>query len=168
MERTCTIRENKPGAWNWIMGLSLAVAVLFFVLYLFISNPVIAGYSRFIAFIGFAALVIAFLQTRGRTDQIQLTFDDTNLIIVYFQSSHQKQQELFDLETIGEIRCRPAPPIWKFIPRNDCYEFRISFTDSEKTLCMFRLEGRDIYIRKADVHPLKQFLTKNIAHLKFT
>lgn len=168
MESSCTIREDKAEAWNWIMGISIAVTLLFFILYAVFSNTVLAGFSRLIAFAGFATLVIAYLQTRGRTDQIKLTVDDKNLVVRYFQSSEKKQEELFDVKTIDEIKCRPAPPIWKIIPRNNSSEFRISFTDSENILNMFRVDGRDIYIRNTDVNLLKHFLVKNIQHLKFS
>lgn len=150
------------------MGISLAVSALFLLPYLLINNPIIVGFSRLIAFAGFAALVIAFLQTRGRTDHIKLTVDDTNLVVRYFKSSDKKQEELFDLKTMDEIKCRPAPPIWKIIPRNDSSEFRISFNDSENVLNMFRVDGRNIYIRNTDVNLLKHFLVKNIQHLKFS
>ncbi len=163
MEKKCSVQEYISPTWEWIMMGSVAIAVLFTALFILFDNALLGGLFRLFAFAGFAGFVLAFLQKRSRIDSIDLAVDNKNLTITYNKSSEIQQEELFDIETIEDIQIRTAPPIWKVFPRSSAVQFMISFTDSENTLCMFRLEGRNVYLSKKDTKAVKAFLKNHIS-----
>lgn len=163
MEKKCTTQEFISPTWERIMMGGVAVAVLFTALFIILDDTLLGGFFRLFAFAGFAAFVMAFLQKRSRIDSIDLEVDRKNLTITYFKSSEIKQEELFDLKTIKDIQTRSAPAIWKVFPRAGAVQFLITFTDSDNTLSMFRLEGRDIYLSEKEAQTVKAFLNKHVS-----
>jgi hypothetical protein len=156
-----TISEHRSSVWEWVLSISLLVAILFLILFLVSSNPLVIGIFRLIAFIGFAAFVLAILQQQGKMEKIEIKLKDDELIVNYYSSLQKSQEELFDIDTIDHVEKQPAPAIWKIIPRKDCAKLQISFTDTPNILSLLRFRGRDLYVSHSQAQKAIQFLSEH-------
>lgn len=157
-----TIEEHRSSVWKPILFISLFVAILFFILFLIVHDPLMIGIFRLVAFIGFAAFVLSFLQIQGKISRIKIEPGKEKLIISYFSSSQKSQEELFDIATIDQVKQCSAPAVWKVIPRKDCSKLQISFTDSSNELSLLRRKGRDLYVTHSDAKKAVNFLDKHL------
>jgi hypothetical protein len=144
------------------MIFSLSDAILFFILFWFTATPLLTDIFKLLAFIGFAALVIAFLQSRAKIQEMEIEIGDQRLHINYFRSSEKNSEELFELDTIDQIQKLPAPPIWRIFPRRGCTKMEISFTDTSNKLSLFRFQGRDRYLTPSEAQKIETFLQEHI------
>jgi hypothetical protein len=162
MSDSLTIQEHRSSVWKYILSISAGIAILFLILFLVSTNPLIVGIFRLIAFIGFAGFVMGILQLQGKTKEIKIQQNEDQLVINYYSSTAKNQEELFEIATIHRIEKHPAPPIWKIIPRNDCAKLQISFTDTSNTLSMLRYRGQDIYVSHSDAQKAVHFLEEHL------
>ena len=161
MADNLTFREHTSSVWKPLKIVFLTTAILFTILFWQFNDPLWTGIFRLLAFVGFAGLLLAFLQTRQRTNKIELIVNKSQLQVNYYRNAKKQQEELFEMDTIKQINKEPAPVIWLMLPRNDCQKFIISFTDSRNTLSLFRFESRDIYVSLPDAKKTAKFLASH-------
>jgi hypothetical protein len=162
MPGSLTIEEHISSVWKYILTVSLLDAIVFLILFLVNNTPLLVGIFRLVAFIGFAVFVLALLQMMGKTKEIKFALKEDKLYISYYLSLEKSQEEIFEVETIDQVKNLSAPAIWFLIPRNDSAKLQISFTDTSNKLSILRFQGHDLYVSKADAQKVVRFLDENI------
>ncbi|HYW35762.1 MAG TPA: hypothetical protein VE868_10180 [Balneolaceae bacterium] len=163
MQDRITVSEHTSSAWKLILFASLFDTVVFFILFLLISDPLTVSIFRFLAFIGFAGIVLAGLQLQGRTKKIEIECDEEQIKITYYLSSRGNQEEIFELGTVDQITKQPAPRIWNLIPRKDSSKLQISFTDTSNKLSLLRFKGKDLYVTHSDAQKVVSFFKSRVS-----
>jgi hypothetical protein len=158
MSDQITIRNSISKTWGIISISGLIISVIFFFALSYSGSPLWIGIFRLLAFIGFAAAVISYLQHREKTKKITLLVDESQIIVQYFIASRKEQEELFERDTVKTIKVKSAPAIWGFFPRNELRKFLITFTDSKNTLSFFKFGGKNLFISTDDAATVQDFL----------
>lgn len=153
------VTEQFSPIWKTAFYLSIAIAVLFFIIFLLTSDPLWKGIFRFIAFIGFVGAVFSFLRLREGQKRVQIEFSEENLIVTYFKKDEMLKEELFERKTIKEIYKKEAKSAGNLLGTAKGYAFFITFTDTDKTLPFFEYSGRNLSFKKEAALKINHFLT---------
>ena len=92
MSDQITIRNSISKTWGIISISGLIISVIFFFALSYSGSPLWIGIFRLLAFIGFAAAVISYLQHREKTKKITLLVDESQIIVQYFIASRKEQE----------------------------------------------------------------------------
>lgn len=161
MKQKLIIKEQFSPLWKTAAYLSSAIAVLFFIIFLFTADPLWEGIFRLIAFIGFIGAVFSFLRLREGQKKVKIEILDEELLITYFKKDEMVKEEIFERKTIKDIYKKEAKSSVKLLPLNKEFEFFITFTDTDKTLPLFEYSGRNLLFSEEKASKIDQFVKSN-------
>lgn len=161
MENIAEIEEYRSPIWKFLALFSGLIAVIFLSAYLFVSDPFWGGIFRFIAFIGFAGIVLLILKIREQPKKIEVKLTPEHLSILYFDDKEKVKEEFYERETIKNIQRKNVSPTWDFLTDPKIYQHIISFSDTETTLSVFIYSGRNIHLNEKDSSKFETFLSNH-------
>lgn len=157
MQQQLTVKEQFSSLLKIIAYVSGTIAVIFFVTYLLVGDPLWKGIFRFIAFIGFIGLVFSFLRLREGQKEVHFELADEKLKITYWQKSEVVKEEFFDQETIKDIYKKEHQSFGTSLLIKG-YEYIITFTDTENKLPMLEYSGRNLHFSEEESTKIDQFV----------
>lgn len=137
--------------------ISLAISVLFLIIFLITNDPLWKGIFRLLAFIAFIGVVFSYLRLRQGQKQIQMELIDGQLLITYFEKSEMVKEELFERKTIKDIYKKEYKHSrFPFMAKG--YEFVITFTDTKTILPLFEYSGRHLHFSETETKKIDGFI----------
>lgn len=158
MENPIVIEEYRSPIWKFLALFCGMITVIFLCSYLFVSDVFWKSIFRFIAFIGFAGVVLLILKIRERPKKMDVRLTAKYLGIRYFDDKEEVKEELYERETIKKIQRTNVSPAWDFLSNTEVYKHIISFTDTNKTLSVFVYSGQNIHLNEQDSSKFENFL----------
>lgn len=162
MEETLTVEEQLTARWKLLTIISACVAVLFFVIFLLIDDPLWKGIFRLVAFIGFTGTVLGWLRLRDGKKTIHIEILENQLLIHYLKENNVVKEEVFERKTIKNVYKKELSRFKKILNLGNGYEFYITFTDTKTKLGLFEYSGRNMRFSKEIATNIDQFINNNI------
>ena len=145
MADSVTVSEHTHKFWKTTSIFSGIISIICFVIFWNLTDPFWAGASRFIAFIFFAAAVMAYLKIMDGPLEVTLTSSEELLEVTYTKKERAIQEEEFDRNSIKKIELRqPQGNIISSLLQPSSQAFRITFSDTDQKLYLFEFRGRPL------------------------
>lgn len=159
MNKSITIQEQRHEIWKTATIVSAALCVIFLLIYWYLADPFWISIIRLCAFISFAGTVLGYLKLRDGPLHITLNSSDELLLISYQKKGKTIQEEQFERGSIKEIISTSSQQnlVNRFLHPKTAV-FKISFTDSDRTLYLFEFGGRPLLFDRPSQKKIEKFL----------
>lgn len=163
MNKTIVVKEETYHFWK-IGAIILAIlAVITFMVYLYVGDPFWNSIIRLAAFVFFALAILSYLQIMNGPIEIKLGVTVDDLMVTYKKNGKTIQEEQFQRETIKEIfTSRTGINFILAKLKPNIKTFRIKFTDTEQQLFLFEFSGRPLLFGKSARKKINSFFQEQL------
>lgn len=159
------VDEKFSRLWQIMLYALLGIAAVTFIIFWNIENVLWGGIFRMVSFIAFTGSIFCLIKVMEGKRNIQLTFENKNLLIQYFKNDRLIQEEVFQLDSIQSIQAVPAfisLPLKRYeLPQRSAVTYKINFTDSDRELYLFEFGGGVLSVSNESHRRIKDFLSEN-------
>ncbi len=162
MKKELTVREKYSRHWPLIAAASMVLAILFFISYWLVSDVLLEGYLRLIAFGFFALGLLSLFKIKDGQVEIHLFVDEEDVLNVVYKVRgdviHEEKWSRFELGNI-KIDEMPNRSLYNDIMKSDrC--IRLSRKNEHDWMYFNKVSGRVIPFSQENAREVYSFLNE--------
>ncbi|MCC5906527.1 MAG: hypothetical protein JJU13_09985 [Balneolaceae bacterium] len=160
MKKKLTVREKYSQHWPLVTGISMMLAVLFFISYWMVNDVLLEGYLRLVAFAFFSLGLLSLFKIKDGQVEIHLSVDEDDVLNVVYTVRdmiiYEERWSRFDLGNI-KIDEMPNRSLYNDIMKSDrCIRF--SRKDEHDWIYFNKVNGRVIPFSQDNAKEVYNFL----------
>ncbi|MEX0646600.1 MAG: hypothetical protein WEA56_00600 [Balneolaceae bacterium] len=160
MNKKLTISEKYSRYWPAIAIGSAVLALLFYIIYHYVSNVLFEGYLRLISFVFFALSILSFFKLRDGKIQIDIEQMDEKVFKISYQTGDRRLfSEEIQKDEISEMMIDEMPnrSLYNDLIKSDrC--LKIKKKDVQNWVYLNSINGRVIPLSRENAYEMKIFI----------
>lgn len=166
MEDSLVVKEKYSDNWKTALFTSLIVALITFLLYLYIDNILWSGIFRLVAFMGLTLGIFCTLKVMEGAKTIEISIDKNLLTITYLKNDEVVGNDKLEIDKIKFIYSEPFQlnlPFFDYqFNLSDNHHLKIAFNDDDGgDISLFKFGGRVLSIGNQSEQQLRHFLNQH-------